>query len=809
MSKRVNRAHLLEAASKLEFSLVAVTVLGLALRLLGANYGLPYTYGPDEPTYITIALTMLRTGDLNPHWWYYPTLMFYVTAITYALYYGVGHLIGLVPVAAGAAAPFPEIVTMGVGRLARPDELLIARGLTALFSAASVPVAYAIGRRLASNRWVAILAALFFAVSPTAVSLSHRFGPDVYAMFFDLVAFFFILRIVDDPRLRNYAFAGLAAGLAIASKYNAGFVLVALVVAHLIRFGRSGWRRKELFVAAVAAAGAFVVASPFALLDFSHFWDGVLFQANSYTVEGHAGQEGGALAWYVNFLWQTEGPVVLLAALSIVIAAFRRNSHLIVLASFPVLYFAFVSQLLIRNDRTILLVIPFLCVQAAELVVSALVELKRRQPLPTAAIATVGVAVAALLAVPNAQTAYASDMRLLQADSRETARVWIEHNLPAGTRIAEESYSPYVDTEKYVVQGVSSITDHSPNWYAANGFEYLVFSQGMYGRFFADPQLYSESIDKYDEFFSSLALVKQFDDNGYEIRVYKTGAALPAHRVAARFGNYGEFVELVGYDDVRKWEPGDPLQVTLAWRALADQSEPLALTLHLLDSQGKEVSSVSGDLFRGQGWPEGIFTDEWTIPAPPDAIPGAYRVVVSVMQTRFEYVTPAKNWAGDDVGKVTLGPFKLSVAPPPALELQQAQNAGIRLGDNVELRSYVPPQPTRDGDTLHLTLYWQAQGKPAADYTVFVHLVDAQGRLRAQVDSQPRASTYPTSLWDDGEIVRDDYALELPSDLAPGTYRIEIGMYELASLNRLTISDASGKPLGNSWIMTDAVQVLP
>jgi hypothetical protein len=122
--------------AKINWLLVAILTAGLVVRLWGVDYGLPYTYGPDEPTYVTITLQILKTGDLNPHWWYYPSLMFYLNAGAFLLYFLFGRIFGFVPFASPADFPFPEIVTMGVGRLAMPAEFLIARGMTALFSAA-------------------------------------------------------------------------------------------------------------------------------------------------------------------------------------------------------------------------------------------------------------------------------------------------------------------------------------------------------------------------------------------------------------------------------------------------------------------------------------------------------------------------------------------------------------------------------------------------------------------------------------------------------------------------------------------------
>jgi hypothetical protein len=106
-------------------------------------------------------------------------------------------------------------------------------------------------------------------------------------------------------------------------------------------------------------------------------------------------------------------------------------------------------------------------------------------------------------------------------DSRETARVWIEDNLPPGSRIAVESYSPFVDPNRFAVQGIGQMFDHPPDWYQDQGLEYLVFSQGMFGRFLQEPGKYPDQVAAYDQLFETFELVRTFTDGGYEVRIYR------------------------------------------------------------------------------------------------------------------------------------------------------------------------------------------------------------------------------------------------------------------------------------------------
>jgi hypothetical protein len=90
-----------------------------------------------------------------------------------------------------------------------------------------------------------------------------------------------------------------------------------------------------------------------------------------------------------------------------------------------------------------------------------------------------------------------------------------------------------------------------------------------------------------------------------------------------------------------------------------------------------------------------------------------------------------------------------------------------------------------DGDTMRLTLYWGSEARSSQDYTVFVHLVQGE-QIVAQRDQQPLAGFYPTSMWRDGEIVKDVYALPVP---LVGT-EIRVGLYDPHTMQRLPRADA-------------------
>jgi hypothetical protein len=119
-------------------------------------------------------------------------------------------------------------------------------------------------------------------------------------------------------------------------------------------------------------------------------------------------------------------------------------------------------------------------------------------------------------------------------------------------------------------------------------------------------------------------------------------------------------------------------------------------------------------------------------------------------------------------------------------------------GNQIRLLGYdVDAGTYRPGETIDLTLYFQALGRMENDYTVFVHLLgqdnpETGSSLWSQDDSEPCRSFYPTSTWTPGEIIRDRFRVVIPAGAPPADYRLIVGLYLLETMTRLPAVDAAG-----------------
>ena len=149
--------------------------------------------------------------------------------------------------------------------------------------------------------------------------------------------------------------------------------------------------------------------------------------------------------------------------------------------------------------------------------------------------------------------------------------------------------------------------------------------------------------------------------------------------------------------------------------------------------------------------------------------------------------------AGDRwYGNVRLATY--AVAPLPE---KWSVALDARFGDEILLTGYALASETlASGEILPVTLFWQAQAPVAERYKVTVQLLDSAGRLVAQQDTEPADGLLPTTTWEVDQVLADRYGILAPAVLPPGQVTLIVGLYHIATGERLPAS-LSGKPAGD------------
>ncbi|MFN3705033.1 MAG: ArnT family glycosyltransferase [Thermoflexales bacterium] len=499
--------------------ITTILLTALILRVWAVDHHLPYIYHHDEPFYIKISQNIFKTADLNPHFFNYPSLFFYINALAYVPYYIIGNLVGVFQSPYDILQPF--ILAGGATHAQMPTVVLLGRIVTICFGVGTVGMVYLIGRQLTGATRMGLLAAWFVAISPANVWHSRLITPDTFVTFFASASLLTSILVYQQGKTWQYVLAGLFVGFTASSKYNGALVLLPLLLAHFLRFGRTAFKQPKLYLALLLCGVGFVATTPYALLDSAKFLADLSYEARHYST-GHAGMEGNTLRWYLTHMWETGKWLYLLAACGILCGFVVRPKETLLLSAFPVAYFAFINSFVVRNDRTFLPLTPFLFLLAAWFLIVLLDWLEKSplQALRRSYWAALIILTVALSAFPISKTV-ADTRRLLTVDSRATARIWIDSNLPPGSKIAIESYAPFINPSKFEVHVFGRMTEHPPEWYIEQGFDYLIFSQGMYGRFYREPDRYADEKRRYDNLFNYFIAERIFSDGGYEVRIYR------------------------------------------------------------------------------------------------------------------------------------------------------------------------------------------------------------------------------------------------------------------------------------------------
>jgi Dolichyl-phosphate-mannose-protein mannosyltransferase len=564
--------------------LPGLVALSLVVRFAGIDSEVTGRYYLDEGTYYHHA-TAINDGEVLRRSFVYPHLTYYADALTLWV-----------------AARFPRLVAAAARRLYGLDDplavaWLLLRGVVALLSALTVVPVYRIAERLAgaerpSGRIAGTFAALLLIVSDLYNEGSHLNTCDVPAAFFATLCLLFVARLVDRETARDDLLAGVAAGLAFASKYPAGLVALAVAVVWM------GWRVRgrawnaDLLWAALAAAGTVIAVMP-SLLAYPDIaftgGRGIFFGARQYGSSGWLGvmPDSNAAFYAEKLLWSFGWPAVALGLSGLLVLAVRdrgrgpRLARLLWLAPFPVLFVVLITAMNMVVKRNLYPVLPILSVYLGT-GLAAWLELvgdntrvagmasrgsARHRRWPAAAVLRWAgwLAVLACLWLP-ADLVARQTVGFVTPSTREEAGAWMRSHLPAGASIVKESYTPDLAPRRFAVShqrfaGRIPLADlRSPQK------DYLLLSSAAYARFRDPGQLFTpnqrEIARRYQAIFDTFPLVREWVPDelqlGPVLRLYRLDPDPAACKPVAELPAADAFVP----DEAMRPAPERPLRYT-------------------------------------------------------------------------------------------------------------------------------------------------------------------------------------------------------------------------------------------------------
>jgi hypothetical protein len=404
----------------------ALLVLAFALRIWGVDHGLPYAYNADENAhFVTRAIGMFGHG-WDPQYYVNPPAYTYLAHLLLGAWYG-----GRSGVASAFAADPTQI-------------WVLTRILAAVLGTLAVWLTYLAGTRFVDRR-VGLLAAGIFTVAFLPVFYSKLALNDVPTLAPLCLALWGTAGILRLGRQRDYVFAGVGLGLACATKYTGGIVLLPLVAATVAQFtapgGRAGATRGILVAGGVALL-AFLVANPYAILNWDAFVNGLTHQSDaSGDAAGKLGltQSNGYLYYLWSFGWGLGWVPMFFALGGAVRLWFDERRLFWVLVPAVLVFLLFMGSQERYFGRWLMPVFPLMCILAAYAAFE-LVDYGERYS--SALKPTFIVAAVVALCAQGLVYSLHSGLVMSREDTRNLARDWMVAHVPLGTKIVVEPVVP-------------------------------------------------------------------------------------------------------------------------------------------------------------------------------------------------------------------------------------------------------------------------------------------------------------------------------------------------------------------------------
>ncbi|MBA2277235.1 MAG: glycosyltransferase family 39 protein [Chloroflexia bacterium] len=464
--------------------MTAIVLFAGALRLIGINWGLNLYLHPDERFMTMVADAISWPGSIGQYFNSDTSPLNPYNRDFGSYVYGT----------------FPLFLTKAIGDLTGNEVYgnlhLVGRVLATLCDLLTVVFVFLVGRRLFSTS-VGLLAALLMSLTVLHIQAAHFFTVDAFATTGCIAAFHFALLASARGRWWAYLLAGVAAGLAVASKVSALPILIVLALPALECWRRHGLRAALLGqrgangrrlptglgvgLALVGALWTFKTGQPYAfepglftfnldarwLADLRYWRDA---QAGLIDLPpSHQWADRTPLLFSLRHLvlWGMGLPLGLTALIALLIGAYRLArsrrcpsiAHLF-LIGWPAFHLLYYGTSFVKAMRYLLPAYPFLVVLAAGLLLSfgerrlggRAGAMVRRRPRLVAVPAVIVVVLTALYA-------FAFTTIYTQPVTRVEASRWIYENLPVGAVIATEHWDdglpvPLAGHDHALYQGV-------------------------------------------------------------------------------------------------------------------------------------------------------------------------------------------------------------------------------------------------------------------------------------------------------------------------------------------------------------------
>jgi 4-amino-4-deoxy-L-arabinose transferase-like glycosyltransferase len=237
---------------------ILIIIFSFLLRIIGINYGLPYSYHTEEYKVVNYALKF-GSGDLNPHFFEYPSLYLYFMFSVYVINFIFLKILGIVKSVSDYAILYIKDPTIFY---------ILGRTLSLLFGTAVVIMVGVIANKI-FNRKVARISMLLFSVIPSIIFSCKVVRIEMAMIFVSLLYFYYVLKIYEEDKNIYYYIAGVLLGIATSLKYLP--IMFIFLVPYISWVKTKKLVNKNVLTFFLVVIIFFVLGTPFSVLDYKTF----------------------------------------------------------------------------------------------------------------------------------------------------------------------------------------------------------------------------------------------------------------------------------------------------------------------------------------------------------------------------------------------------------------------------------------------------------------------------------------------------------------------------------------------------------
>ncbi len=240
---------------------------------------------------------------------------------------------------------------------------------------------------------------------------------------------------------------------------------------------------------------------------------------------------------------------------------------------------------------------------------------------------------------------------------------------------------------------------------------------------------------------------------------------------------YNDELRLSGLELPEQARAGKPFWTIFYWSQLQEDVNEYVLSLRLVDDQGRlwhQDDNLLWQEYLDHQWPvETLLRKDYEVSLPSGLPPGSYDLWLRVLDMDRRPVLASDGTLEQYLGNIAIETGHEIAQLPP----HTAQR--VNLGD-IEFMGYnLPDEEIKPGHGIPFELFWRARRTPQQDYQVRTRLLDPAGNIVGEAINPPTRADYPTSLWQEGELLQSKFQMLMPGNIEILPHSIEVALIDI------------------------------